>query len=65
MTTLSLERLQLRRARLTPRLRHRWMAWSALVARSIQASHAYEGAATASARQKVLARFVDTGARQA
>lgn len=64
MTTLSLERLHIRSAG-TPfsvRLRNGAMAWSALVARSIETSRAYDRAPTTSARQKVLAQFVDTGA---
>ncbi len=64
MTTLSLERLHLRPAG-TPavrRLHAGLTAWSALVARSVQASRDYDRAATTSARHKVLAQFADTGA---
>ena len=64
MTSLSLERLQLRPVG-TPaarRLRNGLATWSALVARSVEASRDYDRAGTSSARQKVLAQFVDTGA---
>jgi hypothetical protein len=64
MTTLSLERLHPRSARrpFTTRLRNGVAAWSALVARSVQAARDYDRAPTTSARQKVLAQFVDSGA---
>ncbi len=64
MTTLSLERLHLPtgEASLVRRLRNGAAAWSALVARSVETSRAYRAAPTTSARQKVLAQFVDTGA---
>ena len=62
MTTLSLERLHLRPAAFPARVRKGLAAWSALVARSVEASQAYDHAPTANARQKVLAQFVDTGA---
>jgi hypothetical protein len=63
MTVLSIERLNLRPAS-TPlgRLRDGFAAWSALVARSVQASREYDRAPTTSARQKVLAQFARTGA---
>jgi hypothetical protein len=63
MTVLSLERLNLRPAS-TPlgHLREGFATWSALVARSVQASRDYDRAPTTSARQKVLAQFADTGA---
>jgi hypothetical protein len=64
MTVLSLERLNLRPAS-TPlgrRVRDGFAAWSALVARSVQASREYDRAPTTSARHKVLAQFADTGA---
>ncbi len=64
MTTLSLERLHLRPVGIPAarRLRNGLAPWSALIGRSIQASRVYDSAGTASSRQKVLARFVDTGA---
>ncbi len=64
MTTLTLERLHVPTggASLVRRLRNGAAAWSALVARSVQASRDYDAAATASVRHKVLAQFVDTGA---
>ncbi|MDP9391019.1 MAG: hypothetical protein M3P89_06465 [Actinomycetota bacterium] len=64
MTTLSLERLHLRPvgSPAARRLRNGMAPWSALVARSVQASRDYDAAATASVRHKVLAQFVDTGA---
>ena len=64
MTTLSLERLHLRPAgtSFTTRVRNAASAWSALVARSVEASHAYDRAPTTSARHKVLTQFADTGA---
>ena len=62
MTTLSLERLHVRPAGLTSSLRNGLQAWSALVARSVEASRAYDRAPTTSARHKVLAQFADTGA---
>ena len=62
MTTLSLERLHLRPAGFPTRLRHFFTAWSALVARSFEASQAYDRAPTTSARHKVLAQFADSGA---
>ena len=62
MTALSLERLHLRPAGSPTRLRHFFTAWSALVARSVEASRAYDSAPTTSARHKVLTQFADTGA---
>ena len=62
MTTLSLERLHPRPAGLPTRVRHFVSAWSALVARSVQAAHDYDRAPTTSARQRVLAQFADSGA---
>lgn len=64
MTALSLERLHLRPAGtpFTTRARNGFAGWSALVARSVQTSRDYDRAGTMSARQKVLAQFVDTGA---
>ncbi len=62
MTSLSLQRLSLRPTGLTARVRHFSMAWSALVARSFEASQAYDRAPTTSARHKVLAQFADSGA---
>ena len=62
MTTLSLERFHLRPAGRTTRVRNFFMAWSALVARSFEASRAYDRAPTTSARHKVLAQFADSGA---
>ena len=61
MTSLSLERLSVRPAFPT-RVRTFFMAWSALVARSFEASQAYDRAPTTSARHKVLAQFADSGA---
>jgi hypothetical protein len=61
MTSLSLQRLSLRPAG-TSRVRHFFSAWSALVARSFEASQAYDRAPTTSARHKVLAQFADSGA---
>ncbi len=61
MTSLSLERLSLRPAFPT-RVRAFFSSWSALVARSVEASRAYDRAPTTSARHKVLAQFADTGA---
>ena len=64
MTVLSLERLHLRPTG-TPfssRVRGGFTAWSALVARSVETSRDYDRAGTMSARRKVLASFVDTGA---
>ncbi len=62
MTSLSLQRLSLRPAGLPARVRHFFTAWSALVARSFEASQAYDRAPTTSARHKVLAQFADSGA---
>ena len=64
MTTLSLERLHLPTGAASPvrRLRNGVAAWSALVARSVETSRAYDAAPTTSARQRVLAQFVETGA---
>ena len=64
MTTLSLQRLHLNPVGLSAgrRLRNGLSVWSALVARSVAASSAYDRAGTTSARQKVLAQFVETGA---
>ena len=62
MTSLSLERLHLRPAARTSRVRNFLMAWSALVARSVEASREYDRAPTTSARHKVLAQFADSGA---
>jgi len=64
MTVLSLERLNVRPdgTPLARRLHNGLTAWSALVARSVETSRAYSAAPTMSARQKVLAQFVDTGA---
>ena len=64
MTSLSLERLHLPTGGtpLVHRLRTGAAAWRALVARSVETSRAYDKAPTASARQTVLARFVDAGA---
>ena len=64
MTTLSLERLHLppSGSSLVLRLRAGATSWSALVARSVEASRAYDAAPTTSARHKVLAQFADTGA---
>jgi hypothetical protein len=61
MTSLSLERLHLRPAFPT-RVRAFFTSWGALVARSIEASRAYDRAPTTSARHKVLTQFADTGA---
>ena len=62
MTTLSLERLNLRPAGRTTRVRNLFVAWSALVARSVEAAHEFDRAPTTSARHKVLAQFADSGA---
>ena len=62
MTSLSLQRLSLRPARRTGRVRAFFAGWSALVARSFEAADAYDRAPTTSARHKVLVQFVDTGA---
>jgi hypothetical protein len=64
MTALSLERLHLRPSGtpLTARLRHGLTAWSTLIERSVQTGRAYQNAGSASARQKVLDQFVNTGA---
>ena len=62
MTTLSLERFHPRAAGRTTRVRHFFMAWSALVARSVEAAHEFDRAPTTSARHKVLAQFADSGA---
>ena len=62
MTTLSLQRLSLRPTGFTARVRTFFMAWSALVARSVEAAHEYDRAPTTSARHKVLAQFADSGA---
>ncbi len=64
MTSLTLERLHFRPAGIPAarRLRNGLAAWSALVARSVQVSRDYDRAGTSTARQKVLAQFVDTGA---
>lgn len=64
MTVLSLERLHLRPAGtpFTARVRDGFDAWSALVARSRQAALDYDRAGSTSARQQVLASFVDAGA---
>ena len=62
MTSLSLQRLHLRPADRTHRIRGFFMAWSAMVARSVEASRAYDRAPTTSARHKVLAQFADSGA---
>ena len=65
MTVLTLDRLHLRPAgatAVTTRVRDGVAAWSALVAHSVRTAHDYDRAPTTSARQKVLAQFVDTGA---
>ena len=64
MTALNFERLRLRPAGtpFTPRVRNGLAAWSALLAHSMETSRAYDRAGTTSARQKVLASFVDSGA---
>jgi hypothetical protein len=64
MTSLSLERLHLRPTGTSSirRFRDGVAAWSALVARSVEASRAYDLAPTTSARHKVLTQFADTGA---
>ena len=62
MTSLSLQRLSLRPTGFAARVRHGFTAWSALVARSVEASRAYDRAPTTSARHKVLTQFTDSGA---
>ena len=63
MTTLSLERLHLPTGgtSLARRLHHGSASWRALVARAVETGRAYDAAPTTAARQKVLARFAETG----